>query len=213
MLSTCPSCLAQVNHADHLFDVTCECGTHFSPFLNVENSGGYDLPGETGASAATSGGTGGGGDLSNSNGSTYTESSTAFQEIVNFGENLGEDMNQPIQPMNVAPPATESSLNTRVPASPTGDTGTSTGSGSSSRIMVTGTVLSDYQVTEYFSPVSALSELDASRANPMQGAFDALWSLAQKQGATAILGLSMQITQDGSKVLLMGTPVRCAKLN
>lgn len=191
MLSTCPSCLAQVNHADHLFDVTCECGNHFSPFLNVENSGGYEAPPE-------------------SKPQEFNESANAFQDIVNFGETLSaEDMDKPMEPLAMGAPAPETPKSQKTPPPiPQGGAG-----GSFDGVTLTSQdVLSDQQITNYFPPISTIQDLDTSLTNPMQPAFQALSAQAQNLGANAVVGLTIALTGDGTKVLLMGTPVRCVKI-
>lgn len=183
MLSTCPTCLAQVTHADHLFDVTCDCGAHFSPFLNVDNHESTDN-------------------------SQFTESSNAFQEIVNFGEGLeSASLDTPVESAIISSPEIpEPTKETRIKEPPAPRT-------EGNLILVAGSTLSDYQIVEYFAPLSTLADLDTTNHNPMQNAFDTLTGLAQGLGATAIIGLQMTVTNDGAKVLLMGTPVRCVKIN
>jgi len=69
MLSTCPSCLNQIHHEDHLFEIICECGTRFQPFLTNTEAIAEPEP---------------------ALGATSYESAEIFAEIRQFGETLIE---------------------------------------------------------------------------------------------------------------------------
>ncbi len=189
MLSTCPTCLTQVNHADHLMDVTCECGAHFSPYFNPENSGGFQPQGTT----------------------SFAESTNAFKEIVQFGEGLDDAIDMPMQPQM----ATELPKKKAAKAEPTEVAGEELQSfqpvfSDQSIIIVNSPHITGYNIEQYFSPVSVLCEIESGAGNVLQAGFQALTQLAQSLNASGIIGLEITAL-DSSKVLLTGTPVQCQK--
>lgn len=189
MLSTCPSCLSQVNHPDHLFDVTCECGTHFSPFLNVDEKKDNSF-------------------------SEYAESNAAFQDIVSFGEKVSADVDTPMEPImqtigtkeTTAPP-----LSAPTADFPEGLTkGVVTGK---EMLMTTGSELSGYAIQAHYTPLSVLTPLQAGQGSPLQVGFLNLWKMAEALGANGVIGLQAQVMPDGQNALLIAIPVRCSKVS
>ena len=73
MVSTCPSCKNQITHEDYLFEVACECGMRFNPFYDA--SGPNEIPPQVEAEPESAA-------------PNFSESRTAFQEIVQFGETM-----------------------------------------------------------------------------------------------------------------------------
>lgn len=235
MLSTCPACLDMVNHDDHLMEVTCGCGHRFSPFMASDSSSEPDAfstvepagSPETNPTALESFGenllnenfqTGEttpqsfGENLLNENFQTgqstpqnFAESTAAFNELREFAEALIPGAPEP-SVMTTPPAITEavSSQSSAPLAAPNFS--------ASDYPITAGDTLQGYQVTQYLSPLSVVSELNLAGGDPLKGAFDALSKQAKQNGANAVVAVKWSITPDGRKVILSGTPVRCVKL-
>jgi hypothetical protein len=196
MLSTCPSCLSQVSHADHLFDVTCECGTHFSPFLNVDS--GIESSNSPEAKPLTEFA-----DTTPLN--DFSESNEAFADIRNFGEALGSDNEPPVTPPPVAKTEKAAAKTAKTAETPL----TAAPVLTSSFLITRGSMLQGYEIETYLSPVSLWSDLEPTDQNPMKPAFSTLWETATKAGANAVIDIHWSLSPDCTRVLISGTPVRC----
>jgi uncharacterized protein YbjQ (UPF0145 family) len=69
MQSTCPNCKKQIEHEDFLFEVACDCGSRFNPFMNASDDAAFE-PVEAPAT-------------------DYSESASVFSELKNFAEQDG----------------------------------------------------------------------------------------------------------------------------
>lgn len=187
MTSQCPHCKNSVEHEDYLFEVACSCGGRFNPFMGLTEIpplDGVEVP-ETGAA--------------------FKQSEAAFAEIAQFATGdeapLAPALGAPeISPPEIVPPPPPPSA---VPFAPRPTAGEA--------ILTSGDSLPGYQIQHYLPPVSAISELDTSAANPLKAGFDALWALAQAQGGNGVVAVRWVLSPDGSRVILSGTPVQCAK--
>jgi hypothetical protein len=191
MISTCPSCLNRVEHANDVTKVTCsDCGTNFDTF--------YDPSG--GAPSESKG----------TNTGDFTESKSAFQDIRSFGEMLGSESSPtvPEKEESSMPSVTshnEASLSTTLsPSYSTGELGTDC-------IMLSSGTLSGYRIESYLAPLSTWAPLNQADPDPLKPAYAALWESAQKLGATAVLGIQFVISSASDRVLISGTPVRALK--
>jgi len=195
MISTCPNCKNQIEHEDFLFEVECKCGMRFNPFYDVKTG---DV---TGGTAGDDPGTGGDRSVENPL-SDFTESRTAFQEIVQFGE-TGTDLPKPEA---AAPSRPKPSTVTKPPSGTT----SSTGIGSESEVIITtAPLLPGYEIQSYLIPVSAWSSCEGE--NPLGSGFESLWSTCVAAGGTALTSVQWSFTPDGTRILLSGIPVRCVK--
>ncbi len=80
MQSTCPNCKKQIEHEDFLFEVACDCGSRFNPFMSASNDSTFD-PVEVPAI-------------------DYSESASVFSELKSFAEQDGglpETREAPVQ--------------------------------------------------------------------------------------------------------------------
>jgi hypothetical protein len=68
MKSVCPNCKKQLEHEDHLFEIQCQCGHRFNPFVNFSTQTESE--------------------------SQFSESAAAFSDIRNFGETLVENASE-----------------------------------------------------------------------------------------------------------------------
>lgn len=183
MLSTCPSCLSQVNHPDHLFDVTCECGAHFSPYLNID-------------------------DPKPNSFSEYAESNSAFKEIVQFGEKLGSDIDTPMEPSMDKIIEEKTPTPPPMPAAE----GTKSFGAAREMLISTTSELSGHVIQTHYMPVSLVVPFQATSSNPIQQGVLGLWKMAEGVGANGLVGLQTTITPDGQNLLLVGVPIRCSKV-
>ena len=95
MVSTCPSCLSQIDHEDHLFEVSCDCGTRFNPFITFSDTEEKEpQPLKHGR---------------------FDESDKAFEEIQSFGKSMAIELNEPA-PKTPAPVPAASPSRGPVPA-------------------------------------------------------------------------------------------------
>ena len=171
MLSACPSCLTQVNHEDHLFQVQCEtCGNRFNPFLPSEES-----PGSETAPVDN----------------TFQESMAAFQEVRDFGETLGSGQPEIKPPKPIA-------KEVQISAPKVADTLTSPTTFLG--IVSSGDALQGYGISNYFRPISLLTSL-TDDADPLAEAVDLLMKRAHTTGANAVVGFRWAFTADGRVLL------------
>jgi hypothetical protein len=199
MLSTCPKCKKQIEHEDFMFEVHCDCGTRFNPFMGLT-----ETPAETSAPAPSVPETPTWQDplASTEPESNYQESNSVFAELKDFAEgNLTAPSPSPSTPaFGQAPAAPSYPTSTSRPAGSSGDA-----------ILTAGDGLPGYRIDAYLAPVSAAAELDSADPNPMRKGFDALWSQAVAGGANGVVAMRWVLSPDGTRVVLSGTPVRCTK--
>lgn len=207
MLSTCPTCLDQVNHPDHLFEVECKCGSKFNPFMSTDMS-----PEEPTGEPSRMNENQDASPLTDANvGGEFKESSAVFAELIEFGEGLSavgmaveksgtraDSGGAPTPVETKAAPPARAAASAAVPMD--GDC-----------LMSAGDSLQGYAVEAYLPPLSVACDLDLSGADPLKPAFDLLWSHAKEAGANGVLALKWSLTPDATKVILSGTPVLCAR--
>lgn len=202
MLSTCPKCKKQIEHEDFMFEVHCECGTRFNPFMGLT-----ETPAETPAVPEVSSSLGDAQTWQDPLASVepennYQESNSVFAELKDFAEgNLPTPTPSPSAPTFGSAPT----------ASPYASPGSRPAGTASDAILTSGDGLPGYRIDAYLAPVSATSELDSADPNPMRRGFDALWSQAVAGGANGVVAMRWVLSPDGSRVVLSGTPVRCTK--
>ncbi len=195
MISTCPSCLSQISHEDHDFEVVCSCGSRFNPFATVE-----DLPPlepSLGAQPV------------DSNPDDFSESNSVFQELVTFGENLSTAITEKpaAAPKSEDAEADEFSVESVTSAplrtKPRGETV------SSGNVIISASpVLEGYKISAYHGMVSAATELDAASEDPLKSVFDTLCAKAESRGANGVLACAWWISPDGTRAIGSGSAVR-----
>lgn len=192
MLSTCPSCLNQVPHEDHLFEVACECGTRFNPFHNS-----LDAPAMEEQPSDVAGG----------KPLDFSQSNALFNELRDFGENLVDP--RPIT--SNSPSKTEKTPTaSKTPLDPIKTEPVVSGS-ATPFVITSGIEIKGFEIQTYFDPVSISRDVDLSEENPLKSALTDLGERCRSLGANALIGLSWQLSSDPLKVVLLGTPVTCLK--
>ena len=135
----------------------------------------------------------------------YDEGDALFSELKEFGETQGslEQMSvEALSHLNVAERSAEVPLSSPPPLEVVTE----------DYRMTPSAEVSGYRILRYFPPLSLMGELEEGE-DPLRIHFDKLWALAQAKGANAVVGLSWSISQNFTKVLIVGTPVRCEKAN
>lgn len=200
MITPCPQCKKQVEHEDFLFEVICDCGARFNPFMNMN-----EVPPLDGVEVAADPPTWQEPPAAPTN---FAESQAVFAELKDFAEgNIAEaapvDLNTALGNAPAAAfAAPPTPLRERPPAVPI--------AGDSEAILTSGDSLPGYRIDSYLPPISAVTEL-APTPNPLRKGFDALWEEALALGANGVVAVRWVLSPDGSRVVLSGTPVRCAK--
>lgn len=189
MVSNCPSCKKEITHEDFLFEVECECGMHYNPF--------YDLGGEAGSAGSDAG-------AAQDSAEGFSESRSAFEDIVKYGEGMEEPKKAP--PAKPAPVAETPSDKREAPVS-----AVPANISSSECVMITGNSVPGYQIEKHLKPISASCPVSLERENPLDAGFTTLWKQCLSVGGNALIHLQWQMSADGSLCLLTGTPVRCIK--
>ena len=195
VLSTCPNCLSQVLHEDHIIDVSCECGAHFSPFLSIDSNAEHSSP--HGATDEAAG---------KPEFRDFTESEQVFADIRQFGETLEDSA--PVQSPVTSALQTQVSVPTTAkviihePPNPSGNL-----------LMTSGDHLEGYQIDAIYQPLSTWSPVEINSEDPLKNAFETLWQKAtQPQShANAVVSVHWTFTPDGTRLLVSGTPVKCRK--
>lgn len=168
MRSTCPDCLSQVEHPHGESQVICtSCGSTYSPFLT---------PGES---------------------PDFSESASAFQEIVDFGHTLDQGSSSPKSPVQLSPPTQEAK-------------GLESSSESISFILTTHDLGSQYLILQWFTPIVRMVMLEDD-TSPLEKALKGFQEIALGMGANAVTGIRCSLAPDNKRALLMGTPVKCEK--
>ena len=185
MRSTCPSCLSQVEHNHSDPQVHCtSCNEVFSPFLTSSSNAESDtlVPVENAIS-------------------DFSESSMAFKEIIDFGEQLDQTPAEKKSSPSVAAPIKTSTLSPPVnlKTAPSTDF-----------IMTTGDLSSHLQVSHWYHPLSRMVLLGMDES-PLEKAFQDLRDAALALGANAVTGIRCSLSPDNKRALLLGTPVRWEK--
>lgn len=176
MLSTCPECLSQVEHGNSEAKVKCHsCQTTFSPFMKESDHAGGDIP-------------------------QFEESTNAFKEIINFGENLQLGGETPVaaEPSLSQRPASVPSSQAPAMTSPAPDLG---------RLVTTGESLAGKTVETVLGTVSCTASLGDAE-EPLGPGIESLWQRATALGGNALTTLRVCSLSD-SQVLLFATAVRC----
>ena len=131
----------------------------------------------------------------------FTESSSVFQELREFGENLVGGVESPAAPIVIPPEPSVAPRDSTLP-----------NVNNEECLMTAGEQLPGFRIDAYLAPLSAASALNLAGGDPLRAAFDVIWAQAQALGANGVVGLRWAMTPDASKVLLSGTPVRVTKL-
>lgn len=185
MISTCPSCLAQVSHEDHSFEVICECGVHFTPSITQEDMPSLDDGLDRREFI-----------------SGFNESESAFEEIRQYGEGIA-DGKDPIM-------AKPQMANIEKISKPKDNISVFPNSLPSSCLMTSGDSLNGFQIEGYFQPVSVMGVVD-NHDDPLKPTLDHLWTKVSESGANALIHLKWRVSTDLTKVLASGIPVKCSK--
>jgi hypothetical protein len=190
MESTCPSCGNQVTHEDHLFEVVCTCGTRFNPFYQMG-----DLPALDPSTPPVEGAS----DLSLENfDQDYSESNNAFQELRDFGEGVPSASPGPSATQAKTKQSTEFSDPSAEPTQ------------SIERRFTSGATFEGFRIESYFEIISLWGELTEG-PEPLKASLKSLWDLTLARGANGVVDFRWALSPEGTRVLLTGTPVRCAK--
>lgn len=200
MESNCPNCKTKMDHEDYLFEVVCsKCQTRYNPFYEKFDGG------EVEEVPAVS--------------SNFQESTSAFQEIVQFGEELG-GVETPAE--SSAPPLMDDIL-ANTPDAETPPTAAAAPTPKPRKaaapivpvegevLMTSGDVFSGYRIVNYLPPHSVWTDSNPELENPLEGAFMILWEKCTQKGANAIIAIQWRFTPDGNRILVSGTPVQCEK--
>ncbi len=216
MLSTCPSCLNQVLHDDHIKEIRCtECGTVFPTVMhngeqddtaeNFEIEKPKNEPINDLFTASKNDKNSEKKDAEDN----FEESKLAFEEICNFGRNLESDekpvekKSEPLDEKKVAENFFEFQQEKNKTATQTEPNET--------RLITNGDFLQDFVIESYIDTVSSLSVLKETLEAPLSEAFDAIWNQAKAKGANGIISLRINLFGSPTKVLLTGTAIRYSK--
>lgn len=185
MISSCPNCMTQMEHEEHLFEIHCtHCNTQFTPQtqrLHDTPDGGPPPPGFPSSEV-------------------YLESSNAFQEIRDFGDSISQ--NVAISKLEAAPAPRKKAE----PPSP------KTATAPPKDCLITaGHTLDQYRIQKYLLPLSVLTQISPGETDPLKNAFRSLWELALTSGANAIVSLQIHLSNDATQALVVGTPVLCER--
>jgi len=186
MLSNCPKCSKPIEHEDFLFEVVCDCGCRFNPFMLLEGQATAEPPQEVQPAPV------------------FSESQAAFQEIQNFGETLTEPEPAPATAIPGAAPATRPAA-PRMAAVPV-----ATAAPGDECPITAGDSLPGYSIDGYGMPVSTVAEVGTGES-PLGAAFLSLWQQALAGGGNGIVGLRWVVLPDGARILVAGTPVRLSR--
>lgn len=202
MESNCPNCKNKMDHEDYLFEVVCsKCQTRYNPFYEK-----FDGGEEVEEVPAVS--------------SDFKESTNAFQEIVQFGEELG-NVGAPGEAAPAPPLIDDILANTpdaETPAAPAPASAPKPRKAAAPIVPVEGEVLmtsgdtfAGFRIVNYLPPHSVWTDSNPELENPLEGAFMVLWEKCTQKGANAIIAIQWRFTPDGNRILVSGTPVQCEK--
>ncbi len=214
-------------HDDGINQLRCECGNHFSPFLDATPTLGADsnsplmAMGEkhtfTGVPVIS--------EVENPSSdvaagtptfSDYSESEAAFAELRSFGEDLGSlEIDSQVKPTPKVPIETETSLPSTPNSTPIVTTAQSKISsvevGFPNCLITAGDQLSGYEIEAFLPPISIWCSTAVETEDPLKGAHEILSQRASHIGANGVVSVRWSFTPDGSRILLTGTPVKCRK--
>jgi hypothetical protein len=188
MVSTCPHCQRKVTHEDHLFEVSCQCGSSFNPFAT---SG--DLPPMEPSLDAIP-----------SDPDDFAESSSVFNELVNFGEQL-----ETIPDSLEAPALVPKPLAHETKSAPTAKAAASLAGGQITLVASHG--LEGYKIETQLGLVSVSSSVDIDGDDPFGPLFSGVSAKAEALGGNAVVSLQWWLAPDGNRAVATGSVVRCAK--
>ncbi len=129
----------------------------------------------------------------------FQQSESVFEELRNFGESLQED-EEDIEKTN---PTQGSAKLPQSPAAPKASGG--------GLAMTSAPVLQGFKIGHYFTPVSLSAAVKRDAEEPLKEAFGKFNQKVSETGANAVVDLKWNLSGDGSKVLICGTPVKCVK--
>ena len=188
MDSKCPKCKKMITHEDFLFEVQCECGSRFNPFMGLESS---DNALDTGDSGPDS----------------FKESKSAFEDIQQFGETMPEAIPEP-KSTSGGMEQLETSGGGNSMGVPELDTSSPLTANDGGFIFSSAPHLDGYRTEAYLMPVSVQANIDTSAQDPLKEAFLLLKKRAESQGANAIVGFQWKVASDGSRVFVSGLPLK-----
>lgn len=179
-----------ISHEDFLFEVQCECGARFNPFMGLESA---DNVLDTGDSGPDS----------------FKESKSAFEDIQNFGETMQESIPEPKAGadaggmQDLSDPSSQSA-GMGVPEMD----GTPVSASDGGFVFSSAPHLDGYRTEAYLMPVSVQANIDSSAQDPLKEAFLLLKKRAEAQGANAIVGFQWKVASDGTRVFVSGLPLK-----
>jgi hypothetical protein len=197
MLSTCPACKKQIEHEDFLFEVICDCGSRFNPFMNAADD---PLLADLQPAAAP--------EWQEPPATTdFSESNAAFAELKEYAEGGLEEA-----PTSFESPESEAAPKAPAPKAATRPVPTPASHANTGDVVITaGDGLPGYRIENYFTPISASVPVTPTDANPLGPGFEALAAQAAATSATAVVAVRWVLSPDGTHAFLSGTPVYCVK--
>ena len=186
MQSVCPKCQKAVEHEDYLFEVKCECGMRFNPYFTGETT-------DTHADTA-------------SDPDGFQESTSAFKDIVTFGESVSQTGEAPVitEIKAVVP------QKTMAYATPSDGPKISSPPQAASPILISPTnEIPEHKTERFFLPISVVTDFDANQEDPLSPGIQLLCQKATHLNANGLCGLQWQILPDGSKIIFSAIPVHC----
>jgi len=203
MDSVCPKCKKNISHEDFLFEVQCTCGARFNPFMGLDGGGmgGEPAPEPVQEKAEPK---------LEMELDDFKESTNAFKEIQDFGEQMPVGGNAP------AASATPSDLGGAFDSGMGAESAAEVSSGSSAPaaplaggfVFSSGPQIDGYVTESYMLPVSAQATIDAGAQDPLKEAFLILKKRAESQGANAIASFQWKVAPDGNRVFVSGLPLK-----
>lgn len=182
MRSSCPHCLSLTEHAHDESQVTCSsCGQNFSPFLTDSDSA--QVP-------------------------EFSESSLAFQEIVSFGEALG---NEAVASGETHPSLSSDSSEVPQTEKPIVAPSSIQKDAASPDILLSTTSSLPFSAPHQTLPPISLMVLMGEDHAPLENGFKALTDLAKQLDADGIIGIRCSLSPDNRRALIIGTPIRWEK--
>jgi len=213
MVSTCPSCKKQLEHEDYLFEVECNCGVRFNPFFDPnkeisETEDSFSAP-EPEPSPPTDAVADNFDFSEPAPAPDFTESNAAFQDIVQFGEGLGDAENAPTP--TPTPPAMPSDSAATPVAYNEVPARANRGPIPGECWITTAERLEGFAIEAYLAPLSAVTPLNTEDREPLKKGFESLRQQSLESGGNGVIGVKWGFTPDGTHVLMTGNSVRCRK--
>ncbi len=202
MDSVCPKCKKNISHEDFLFEVQCECGARFNPFMGLEGTASPEEEAPAAPAPAEP--------KLEMELDDFKESTNAFKEIQDFGEQMPIAGNAP--PASSSTSSAAPSYESSGLGMPENDAPSSSGpaiSASAGGFVFSSAPQLDGYVTEsYLLPVSAQATIDSNAQDPLKEAFLLLKKRAESQGANAIASFQWKVAPDGNRVFVSGLPLK-----